>query len=606
VAGLAALALYARTLAPGLTWAHHGADGGDLLAAALTGGVPHPTGYPTYQLWLRAAIALYPGEPARAGNWLSALAAACAVGLLADLARRVLAAGWPGRPPWHALCALAAALSWAASPLLWSQAVITEVYTLHALAVVLILWLLWRWRDARQTGRRATGWLLAAGLALGLGLGNHLSLALLLPAVGVWVWGPDDRKPRPLRVKTGLTGLEALAGFLYDTPDRLKPRDQGRGGAFTEQQIPNTRPWWALIAGLGLGLSVYIYLPLAAAGDGPVNWGDARTLAGFWWVVSGRPYAELFLGLGPSDLLGRLAAWAQMALGQLGGGPWGLALALIGLWWTDRQQHAWWRATGLIALAYTAYSLVYRTADSYIYLTPVWAVAALWLAAGLGWVVAVAQKSVMLSGLTSQRQPLQDFSEASRKDADSSLVISHPAPCATDPLRVTNEAGVTGARQTVTQGQRLAWLIACAALILLPAGGVLRSWQANDLSRDREARDFTAAALAEAAPDAVILVATDRPTFALWYAIYGLGRRPDVVPLNVNLYYFEWYNASLHRRHLDVFIDAEVCSVSTPVARLVEQLLAERPVYRAEPLDLALPGTRETPAGALVRIWPDR
>jgi len=47
LAGLAALVLYARTLAPGLTWAHHAADGGDLLAAALTVGVPHPSGYPT-------------------------------------------------------------------------------------------------------------------------------------------------------------------------------------------------------------------------------------------------------------------------------------------------------------------------------------------------------------------------------------------------------------------------------------------------------------------------------------------------------------------------------------------------------------------------------
>ena len=74
LAGLAALVLYARTLAPGLTWAHHAADGGDLLAAALVGGVPHPSGYPTYQLLLRTAVALFPGEPARAGNWLSARA----------------------------------------------------------------------------------------------------------------------------------------------------------------------------------------------------------------------------------------------------------------------------------------------------------------------------------------------------------------------------------------------------------------------------------------------------------------------------------------------------------------------------------------------------
>ena len=68
LAGLVAFILYARTLAPGLTWVHDGSDGGDLLAAALTRGVPHPSGYPTYQLLLRGAFALYPGAPARAGN----------------------------------------------------------------------------------------------------------------------------------------------------------------------------------------------------------------------------------------------------------------------------------------------------------------------------------------------------------------------------------------------------------------------------------------------------------------------------------------------------------------------------------------------------------
>jgi len=74
VAGPAALLLYALTLAPGLTWAHHGSDGGDFLAAALVGGVPHPSGYPTYEVLLRTLTTLFPGEPARWGNWLSAAA----------------------------------------------------------------------------------------------------------------------------------------------------------------------------------------------------------------------------------------------------------------------------------------------------------------------------------------------------------------------------------------------------------------------------------------------------------------------------------------------------------------------------------------------------
>ncbi|MCB0097459.1 MAG: DUF2723 domain-containing protein, partial [Caldilineaceae bacterium] len=69
VVGLA-FALYVATMAPGLTWANQGADGGELIAAARTNGVPHPPGYPLYilllQLWLKVTGVLFPGsEPAR-------------------------------------------------------------------------------------------------------------------------------------------------------------------------------------------------------------------------------------------------------------------------------------------------------------------------------------------------------------------------------------------------------------------------------------------------------------------------------------------------------------------------------------------------------------
>ncbi|MFZ4849545.1 MAG: protein O-mannosyl-transferase family, partial [Caldilinea sp.] len=60
MAGLA-LWLYCGSLAPDLTWAHQGADGGELLAAAATNGVPHPPGYPLYILLLQGWLALLEG-----------------------------------------------------------------------------------------------------------------------------------------------------------------------------------------------------------------------------------------------------------------------------------------------------------------------------------------------------------------------------------------------------------------------------------------------------------------------------------------------------------------------------------------------------------------
>ncbi len=502
-AAAAAGTLYAAALAPGLTWAHGGADGGDLLAAALTGGVPHPPGYPTYQILLRAAIALYPGEPARAGNWLSALCMAVAAGLLADLARRMLTCGHPAdcRMLRHELSATAGALAWAAAPAVWGQATITEVYGLHALACLAVLWLLWRWREDLDRGGSGARWLALAGLAFGLGLGNHLSLALLVPGALAWLWAGRGQ----------IRGLQ-VAGA------------------------------WALA-----GLGVYGYLPLAAAGYPPVNWGDPHTPARLAWVASGWLYRDLVFGLPLAELPGRLAALAGELLRQFG--TWGALLAVAGLWQVDRRQHAWWRATGLIALAYAAYAVGYRADDAFVYLLPAWAMVALWLAAGVAWTGEVLARW--------RRWP-------------AAVVV-----------------------------------VAMVALIALPGISVARFWPENDLRRDTAARDFVAAALAEAEPGAVILTATDGPTFALWYAVYGLGQRPDVTPLNVSLFGFDWYRLTLHAHHLDALMGVDVCGVEPDLAQLVTLGAGQRPFYRVEPLPLAFPGMREQPAGTLVRILPE-
>jgi hypothetical protein len=502
VAGMCALALYALCLAPGLTWSHDGADGGDLLAAALTRGVPHPTGYPTYQLLLRAAIALFPGEPARAGNWLSAVCAAAAAVLLADLAMRML----PARP-WRGPIALAAAVVWAASPTLWSQAVITEVYTLQALLLAALLWLLWRWRERGSAQSAGRTWLAAAGFIFGIGLGSHLSILLALPGIAAWLWA-NRRLLKPLRT----------AG-------------------------------WAAIAGATLsGLGVYLYLPAAAQGSPPVNWGDPRTAPQFWWLVSGQIYRPLVFATGVRDLPGRIAAWAGEAAGQLGGGPWGALIALAGLFWLDRHDHAWWRATLLIALAYSVYAIGYGTRDSYVYLIPAWSVAALWLAAGLAW-------------------------------GAEAVVRAKPFGSAL----------------------RFLWIPLLVMLAGLPVLSVTRHWDRMNLTRDREARDWMADALTGAAPGGIILTSGDRTTFALWYALYGLKLRPDLTPVNVSLYAYPWYQRALVGHH-SILAGYAHDGALPSLEQLVTDAGKERPIYRAEPIDLDIAVAAERPAGVLVEM----
>ena len=82
---VATLGLYLATLAPTLTWGWNGlgVDGGELLAAAYTLGIPHPPGYPIYTLLLKVFATIVPvGDFAFRGNLLSALLASGSVVLI--------------------------------------------------------------------------------------------------------------------------------------------------------------------------------------------------------------------------------------------------------------------------------------------------------------------------------------------------------------------------------------------------------------------------------------------------------------------------------------------------------------------------------------------
>jgi len=155
-----------------------------------------------------------------------------------------------------------------------------------------------------------------------------------------------------------------------------------------------------------------------------------------------------------------------------------------------------------------------------------------------------------------------------------------------------------------------AWVlkVTLVALILaVPVISAARFWRENDLSHDQEARDFMARTLADAAPDALILTSSDGLTFALWYAVYGLGQRPDVAPVNVNLLSFDWYRRALAERHPDFAAALRTFDPAQPEASLTA-LGAQRPLYRAETLTVPLPGYHVQPEGSLERLTrhPDR
>ena len=110
-----AFGVYLYTLAPTVS----GEDGGELVAAAYTLGIPHPTGYPIWTILGHLFTRIIPfGEIAWRVNLMSAFWAAATVGVLAYMLQRQSIR-------WFIACA--AALSFAFSREFWEQSVIAEV-----------------------------------------------------------------------------------------------------------------------------------------------------------------------------------------------------------------------------------------------------------------------------------------------------------------------------------------------------------------------------------------------------------------------------------------------------------------------------------------------
>ncbi len=212
-----ALAVYAPTVAPDLSWAGAG-DGGELITAAMTLGVPHPPGYPTYVLLGRLLALLPVGSVVWRFNLFSAVCAAAAAGLLAVAMRHT----WGARV--RPVAAVGAALTVAFLPLAWSQAVVAEVYSLNLLLIAAFL-AVWA---ARGPG-------MAGGVLLGLAVTTHLTSLLLLPAA---LLGAGPKRPRLLAgIVLGLLPLLALPWLA-------------RGDSPVIWGQPDTlRGWWWLVSG---------------------------------------------------------------------------------------------------------------------------------------------------------------------------------------------------------------------------------------------------------------------------------------------------------------------------------------------------------------------
>jgi hypothetical protein len=334
-----AFALYLSTLAPTITWAHDGADGGDLITAAATLGVAHPPGYPTY-ITLGHLFAQLPiGDVAFRLNLMSAVCMAFAAALTTltltprpSPAAEKQATG--ERSTVGVGVGVLGGLTFAAAPMIWGQATIAEVHALNALFIAAIVCLL------APIGFRnesiPTYQLILAFFLWGWGFGNLLTIAALAPIMFL-AWH------RSLVTRHRAASLGGFSLFTFHS---------------------------SLIISFLLGLSIYLLVPLRAATHPPISWGDATTWPNFIAQVSAELYRGYVLAVPLNEYPSRLIAFAQLLVTQFG---WiGVLLGAIAIGRGFMRPNKNWRGITLTLALYVVFALGYNTPDSNLYLIPVW------------------------------------------------------------------------------------------------------------------------------------------------------------------------------------------------------------------------------------------
>lgn len=240
-------------------------DSAEFVTAALTWGIPHPSGYPLYVLLAGLWSQLVGWSPVIV-NLLSGLLAALASWLVYKSTRL-----WQVEP----LLALAASWLLAGWTGFWSQSVVAEVYTLYVFLLSAIIY-----SAARFNKDKIVGWLyLIFGLA-GLSASAHL--------LAVWLW--------PI-----------LLVYYYRDLIIIK----------LNQKIK-------VIIFFILGLVPYLYLPWRAAQNPLLNWGRPDSWFSFWYHVLRLGYSDM---VWPSGLVNKSGLVGSLLLDLVS--DWGLVILVV-------------------------------------------------------------------------------------------------------------------------------------------------------------------------------------------------------------------------------------------------------------------------------------
>jgi tetratricopeptide (TPR) repeat protein len=189
------------------------------------------------------------------------------------------------------LSAFAGTLFLAFVPVLWSQTVSAEVYTLHAFFVALLIRLLWWWDEGKEFAKLAL-----FVFVTGLSFGNHMQTVMLAPAV-----------------------IFILVSGHYKT-------------------LLNFKNLCLLSVLFFLALSLYLYLPIRTEAGAAIHWGDPNTLDRFLAHVTASAHREGYvLTKGTLEYVSRAKQTVLLVFNQFG------MTLMLALWGWYKIQHRRWK-----------------------------------------------------------------------------------------------------------------------------------------------------------------------------------------------------------------------------------------------------------------------
>ncbi|MFC1868338.1 protein O-mannosyl-transferase family [Thermodesulfobacteriota bacterium] len=214
-------------------------DSGEFTTAAFSLGIPHSSGYPLYALIGKIFCFIPIGNIGFRMNLMSSIFAVLTVWITYTLILKITSSR---------LSSLVGAFILAFTPLLWSQTVSAEVYTLHAFFVISLIRILWWWDETRKFTC-----LVLFTFITGISFCNHLQTLMLAPAVFFIILSGDKAS-----ILNGKKILILSMVFI-------------------------------------VALSLYLYLPIRTEAGAAIHWGDPNNFERFFAHVTGKGHRSVYI-----------------------------------------------------------------------------------------------------------------------------------------------------------------------------------------------------------------------------------------------------------------------------------------------------------------------